>query len=483
MDYLKNLIRNSKKSGLPGYQGRRNLRLSFMALGLIALVVVMFCLSGTLEGIAFGTMIAAAPVLGFSVPDGVNLSDEERKGLQLLADHFNATFKQFNEGAITEEKMMKSFNDRLKEYGEQNGISPEAIKKMQETLKTQGAEIASLKESPYARGGVIGGLKKAFFEQYDKFADAIKREVAGFVVKAPNEHVAANIQTTANAITTTTGANLLDNVTRDPELYRARSSRQYIHQIADISVVPQVPEAYVFDEEGSETGVIAVVAENGLKPHVKMSLIRNQANVQKAAGYIVVTEELMNNKPRVWTAIQRLFNDKVYRDYENQLTTLLLAKATQYISTSLDGSIANPTNFDAIAAAICQLETLNFAPDTLVINPSDKWAMALTTTSTGAYLFPIMTGTGQFQLLSLNVITTNKIAAGKFLLLESNIWKGEEESPSLRTGLVNDDLLHNRTTIVGEIRFLFYVPSNNIGGAIHGDFADIKEALTLTSES
>jgi hypothetical protein len=93
-----------------------------------------------------------------------------------------------------------------------------------------------------------------------------------------------------------------------------------------------------------------------------------------------------------------------------------------------------------------------------------------------------MTGTGQFQLLSLNVITTNKIDAGKFLLLESNIWKGEEEVPSLRTGLVNDDLIHNRTTIVGEIRFLFYVPSNNAGGAIYGDFADIKEALTLTTQ-
>jgi hypothetical protein len=287
--------------------------------------------------------------------------------------------------------------------------------------------------------------------------------------------------TTGNTVSTTTGASLLDNVGRDPELYRARRGQQYIHQIADIRVVPEVPEAYVFDEEGAENGTIAIVTENGLKPQVNLKLIRNQANAQKAAGYIVVTEELMRNKPRVWTAIQRLFNDKVYRDYEDQLSTSLLGQATAYVSTPLDGTIATPTNFDAIAAAICQLENLNFAPDTLVINPSDKWAMALTTTAMGNYLFPIMTGTGQFQLLNLNVITTNKIPAGEFLVLESNIWKGEEELPSLRTGLANDDIIHNRSTIVGEIRFLFYVPTSNKGGAVHGNFADIKEALLAGS--
>jgi hypothetical protein len=43
---------------------------------------------------------------------------------------------------------------------------------------------------------------------------------------------------------------------------------------------------------------------------------------------------------------------------------------------------------------------------------------------------------------------------------------------------VNDDLVHNRMTIVGELFFLSYVPSNNAAGFVMGDFADIKSALS-----
>lgn len=93
------------------------------------------------------------------------------------------------------------------------------------------------------------------------------------------------------------------------------------------------------------------------------------------------------------------------------------------------------------------------------------------------FILPYIQNGGEFGLLGLRVIISTEIEAGTFILGESGTWFIEEEAPQLRTGLVNDDLIHNRMTIIGEIFFLSYVPSNNAGSFIKAKFTDVKEAL------
>jgi len=187
----------------------------------------------------------------------------------------------------------------------------------------------------------------------------------------------------------------------------------------------------------------------------------------------------MKWRTRAWASIQRLFRDKVMRDFQNKLTDKLLPSASMYIGTPLDGTIEEPNDIDAILAGIAQLESLNFYPDSLVLNPVDKWRISMLKDLSGAYLLPLIAQDGTFRITPLNIITSNKVAAGKYLMGESGLWKVEREEPRLRTGLVNDDLIKNRFTIVGEIFFLSYVPSNNEGGFLLGDFNEIKEALAI----
>lgn len=182
-------------------------------------------------------------------------------------------------------------------------------------------------------------------------------------------------------------------------------------------------------------------------------------------------------RSRAWAQIQRLFNDKVWRDYEKLLTEDLLSNATAYTTTALDDTIAAPTDFDAIVASVLQLESLEYRPDVLIINPADKWKLALTQANNGTFILPYIQNGGEFSLLGLRVITTTRIASGTFLIGESDTWFIEEEAPQIRTGLVNDDLIHNRMTIIGELFFLSYVPSNNAGSFVKSTFSTVKEAL------
>lgn len=468
---MRSMIKELRKGGFAGAKARYNLRFVLGAVAFISVAAVLCVLTG-----GCGVIAGAAFATAFVIPTGIDFSDSEKKGLEAMANHFTEQFKQFSEGKLSEKEMIEKMNARLKEWADEQGISKEKLEKMSESLKKQGEMLTSLKE----RGGLTPqykGLRGAFEKNYDKLVDAIKGQKSGFSIKAVDEHDEGKIQTTANSISSTSGAVLIDSVENNNGLFLKRRGRQYIHDIANVTVVDEVPETYTYTEEGDEDGAIAIVSENGLKPQVHLKLIRNQVNAKKAAGVIVVTEELMKWRSRVWAAIQRLFTDKVWRDYEKLLTTDMITNATGYVGTPLDDTIESPTDFEAVIAAILQLETLNFHPDVLVLNPADKWRLSMTETKNGTFILPYIQNGGEFGLLGLRTIVTTEIEAGTFILGESSTWFIEEEAPQLRTGLVNDDLIHNRMTIVGEIFFLSYVPSNNAGSFIKAKFTDIKEAL------
>ncbi len=408
----------------------------------------------------------------FKIPDGLDLGENEEKGMQALADHLTKQFAEFAKGALTDSQLSEKVDKMLEEWGKKNNFEPG---KISEILKKQGLTLNELKERN--SGPKLTGLKAVFMENFDTLKDAIKNQKQ-ITIKADPDVIDEELIENTGVITTDTGAFLPENNKVDPALYTKRRDRQYIEDIADVSVVAEVPETLTYWEEGDEKGNIAIVEENGLKPQVQLKLIKNKAEKQKAAGFIVVTEELMKFRTRAWAMIQRLFRDKVMRDFRDLLTVSLSSNTASYITTPLDGTISNPTNFDALIAAILQLELLNFEPDVLVINPTDKWRLAMTTTPNGMFILPYIQQGGQFSLLYLKVITSNKIPAGTALVGESGIWKVEREEPTLRTGLVNDDHIHNRKTIVGEIYFLSYVPSNNAGGFVEFNFDDVKEALS-----
>lgn len=412
-------------------------------------------------------------VTEFKLPDG--LSDVEQKGLTAVAGWMTENFEKFASGQITQEALSETIANKLDELG----LQKETLSSLKESLKTQGAVLASLKERALTGGVNISGLEASLDKNFDSLRDAVKSKKE-ITIKAADEHTADRIHTTSNIVIGGSGVSVVEMAGEASTLFLKRRSKQYIHDIANVTVVDEVPETYNFWEEGSEKGEIAIVEENGLKPQVHLSLVKNSVDAKKAAGYIAATEEVVKWRKRAWASIQRLFRDKVYRDYENKLTDQLLTdEATNYVGTPLDGTFEakEVTDFTAIIAAISQLEALEYEPTTLVINPADKWRLALSQTGNGMFVLPYIQQGGKFGLIGLNVITTNKVPAGKFLIGDASTWYIEEEAPQLRTGMINDDFIHNRYCIVGEIFFLSYVPSNNKGSWIFEEFNTIKNAL------
>lgn len=456
-----------------------------------------------IAGAVGGSVLFAIPVLAFPKEIEEKMSDDEKKAWNTVASALaleinNAVNTAIEKGApdvVGEAK--KALHEQFKEYG----VSAEQIGKWNAVIEDHAKQLKALAETKGERNHMAGKedqIKKSFFEKlpdmlkdYERGKDSrinnssitIKERVSeAIATKAIDEHNPNLIITTDNVTTAgTTGFDwLVDYYNSFGQLIRKRRPIEYIRRMLNVTRVARVPEVFTWYEEGDESGAFAVVAENALKPQIGLEVQKYYTNAQKAAGYIVVTEEVLKWRDVAWGYIQTLFREKLERDYNRILNTELIANAIAYPGTPLDGTIADPNDIDAIAAAALASELMNFQPDTIIINPADKWRLLLTTNNNGSYIFlPFVNSGDEPQLFGYNLVTSNYVPVGTFYLGQSGTWNLLEEAPTVRTGWVNDDFIHNRMTIIAEVYFLSWIPAANDGAWIAGSFDDIKDALQV----
>jgi HK97 family phage major capsid protein len=420
-------------------------------------------------------MIAVKKLINHNVEDA-------KKGL-ITSTQLQAQIKELKDGLTTQE--IKALKDE--------------ITKMEGILKTQGTELNALRE----RGGEVDkGL--SFEEAWESNLEAIKEIRAngqGFKrfyfgeVKAEKDKdgndkkkkyvdginrmfKVAGVTSVANstASSPTQVTNPYSPFPQQlPEIIGVRRNPNFATNYVDVGSTNAA--VLTWTEEGNSEGDAAITTEGNVKPLQDKKFIDRISKYKKMAGHIIVTEEMEEDTPRIATSVRRLFQENVMRKYDDQVWADIIAVAPGYTSTALDDQIDNADDYAAIGAAFCQLENLNAYPDTICINPSDKWRMKLQKGTDGHYVLPpFVVGDRTFD--SVRVVTSNKVAAGNFLVAEMNKYKVDiYKSFSLRVGWQNDDLVKNQFTIVGEIKFHSYVATNDLVGFCYAQFATVKAAI------
>jgi hypothetical protein len=278
-----------------------------------------------------------------------------------------------------------------------------------------------------------------------------------------------------------------------------RFPREYVFDMASRTTVADIKETKIWLEEGEVEGGFAVVAEGGLKPLVSGALIRNFSQVQKIAAKQRYTEEFAKFRKEAFSIIKRMINQKLLRDYAALLTTALLADAAPYVSSALTGTVPvdKVTDYHAIAAVAAQIESIDFYPDMLIMNPGDKWRIGMSQDANGQFYLQIPTTdpSGQTRIMGFVLRTSNRVPVGTFLLGEAGLWEIEDEAITVRTGYgvsvtggtsngggnvtdVQSDLDHNRFTIIVETYFHTFIASNNEGSFVVAEFEDVKDDVT-----
>jgi HK97 family phage major capsid protein len=210
--------------------------------------------------------------------------------------------------------------------------------------------------------------------------------------------------------------------------------------------------------------------------------------VKKVAGTIKISKEMLADLAFIQSEINTDLMEAIASQIEDSLINGaggaeingLLSFAQTFAAGSFAGSIPLANETDVIRVAIAQIQSANFEPTHVVLNPNDVAKMQLTKTSTGEYTYPmfLVDALGVQTVANLPIVSTTNIAAGDFLvgdMTKSNV--RVREDVNMQVGYVNDDFQRNMVTILAEARLVHYVKANQVFAFVTGDFTTAKAAI------
>lgn len=198
---------------------------------------------------------------------------------------------------------------------------------------------------------------------------------------------------------------------------------------------------------------------------------------------------MLNDFPYIISEINTLMRDDLMQEVDKQLLIGdgssyklkgILTDAGGYIGSDLDGSVERANEADAVRASMLAMRMLNFTPNTLFINPTEKAGIDLTKDASGRYmsdeLLKIIAG--------VSIVETTRIDPGKFLLMDTSKWVVKVlENLRLESGLVNDDFEKNMVTYIAEMRLHSYQNTIDAGSVIYDSFDTVIAALNKTTQA
>lgn len=243
--------------------------------------------------------------------------------------------------------------------------------------------------------------------------------------------------------------------------------------------------AYKYNKEGNAD----FIGEGVLKPIASFEIRTETSTAKKVAERMRVSRELLHDVQGMTSLIENELRYEVEKHANDAVLTGTLSStdpagvttvASAFTLTGLE--VKSPNNYDAIRAAAAQLASLNFTSNIVAfVNPVDAAQMDMDKGTDGHYALPPFYTAGGQQVAGIRIIADNNIAKGNLLIGSMDTYKIQMvEAFRIEWGLDSDDFSKNLMTVIGEMRFHQYFPTNYTGSWIYDSFTDIKTAIYTT---
>lgn len=243
--------------------------------------------------------------------------------------------------------------------------------------------------------------------------------------------------------------------------------------------------AYKYNKEGNAD----FIGEGVLKPIASFEIRTETSVAKKVAERMRVSRELLKDMVGFATMVENELRYEVLKHANDMSLTGTSSStdpagvttiASAFTLTGLE--VTEPNNYDAIRAAVAQLASLNFTSNIVAfVNPVDAAQMDMEKGTDGHYALPPFYTAGGQQVSGVRIISDNNIAKGNLLIGSMDTYKIlMVEDFFIEWGLDSDDFSKNLITVIGEMRFHQYFPTNLTGSWIYDAFTDIKTAIYTT---
>lgn len=369
------------------------------------------------------------------------------------------------------------------------GITKEQFDEFKEDLRI-------IKENPNAVGKNGFDLMAAIEEGLKTLLPTIKEKSNasgknGFevelTVKAPI-NMATTAVTASSAIPVSYVA---QDITTSAEDVRAQ---EYILQFLSRGSTGKASIQYV--DKSPTQGTMAITAEGALKPLISISYVIRYSQARKMAGRTKISEEALDDIPFIMSAIR---NELAYQHaigIQGDIFTVVSAFASAFVAGNLVDTTTNPTNYDAIRAAIYTIKIASkgkFIPNAVLVASSDVYAMGATKDTTNQYVFPPFVMPDGSTISGVRIVEVAdgvSVPAGTFIVGD---WKklhfenyktftvriGQGIQGSATAANIISDFESNMYTLIGESRYHLWIYENEKTAFIKTTFASVKTAIDI----
>ena len=259
---------------------------------------------------------------------------------------------------------------------------------------------------------------------------------------------------------------------------------------------PTSQAAYAYTDTVPKDGDYTFVAEGVAKPQIDFKIETRYAEPVKVAAYEVLTEESVKDIPNLQNIAQNYLRAK--HDLKKQNGILFgdgIAPnpkgATVYGRVFSAGAMAlavtTPNFMDVVNACITDIYTTHnytdevpYMANIVMVNPVDFYIQMVSAKDlNGLPLYPTASLFNRVTLGGVTIIPFEDIPAGKIFCADLSKYNTTSYVDyEIRIGWINDQLITNQFTMVGESRFHAFVKKLDEQAFIYDDIATIQVAIT-----
>jgi hypothetical protein len=259
--------------------------------------------------------------------------------------------------------------------------------------------------------------------------------------------------------------------------------------------------SFSYTEMTPKEGGYAFVAEGGTKPQTDFKWENRYETPKKAAAYEILTEESVTDYKRMMSVAKEylvkqhdLFkvNAVYFGDGTGENPTGATVIGRTFVSTDLvDVFPLGGSNFmDVVNAIITDIyrtqgfvNEAHYQPNIVLINPIDFF-IQLVGAKDGNGL-PLYPQAGLFNTVNIGGVTIKpwiKVPSGQIFVADMKKYHVVNYVPfSIRVGWINDQLITNKFTMVGESRYFQYVKNLDQAAFVYDAIATVQAAITAAT--
>jgi len=401
---------------------------------------------------------------------GTESAERIKKEFSTAETNINTKFTDLQKGLMKADEFETFKKEQMEPITEQ-------LKKLEGIMVEQGTALNALKENTPAQPKTLEDVLsnadtiKAIKAVQKAGNGVVEIELGGVALKtAGSTSIGNSIQpmTPAPNSPYLPAAGPLNATNFFGIIYNPNFITNYVNMgRTNFAFLPWVNETSV--EGGAER-----VQEGAPKPLFNTRFKVQMSEAKKIAVMTTITEEFDQDLPGFTTIVERLLRENVTRKWDDDIYTAVIAAATAYDMTGLNGKIDDANYWDALRALIAQIGKRNFAANFIGLNPVTSALVDMQKSATDRlYLVPPFAPRINSILREGNKVEEDKALVGDIRQFNVDMYK----DLVLKVGYNSDDFRRNQFSVVAELRYHDYISDSRKPAIVYSDLSDLVTTL------